>query len=428
MRFRSPWFCGLLAAMVVSLIGSADAAGARTNSSSLNYVAGTVLVKLNPSADVRTFARDNGLDAEPASIEQLDKSSIYRLKIDDGLPPPRKANQLQHDPRVLYAEPNYEAMLPEARLRSIWVVGGDTFEYMAQWAPAKMRLPEAHVLSRGAGVTVAVLDTGVDLKHPTLANQLVAGYDFIDLDDDPSEMHADEATADPTEGSDGTGDAAFGHGTHVAGLIALAAPEARIMPLRTLRSSGIGTLWAQAQALSYAASKGVDVINLSFSFGQSSKLLNDLLAEITCARVSERCQTQERPGIVVVAAAGNSGASNREYPAAEPLPGVLAVGAATSDGMLAPFSTYGSWVNIAAPGDHILSTIPGGGYATWSGTSMAAPLTAGTVALMRSVAPCLRPADAVTRITTTGAPLAGPVRRQVDAAAALASTLLKHED
>jgi subtilisin family serine protease len=121
----------------------------------------------------------------------------------------------------------------------------------------------------------------------------------------------------------------------------------------------------------------------------------------------------------VAAASGNSGDNGREYPAADQLPGVLAVAASTEANTLAYFSTYGSWVQVAAPGDRILSSVPGGGYATWSGTSMAAPLAAGSAALIRAASPSLRPADIVMRIVTTGASLSGLVRRRIDAAAAL---------
>ena len=107
------------------------------------------------------------------------------------------------------------------------------------------------------------------------------------------------------------------------------------------------------------------------------------------------------------------------------LPGVLAVAASTETNTLAGFSTYGSWVQVAAPGERILSSIPGGGYATWSGTSMAAPLAAGSAALVRAAYPSLRPTDIVTRLITTSAPLAGSVRRRVDAAAALRLSVAK---
>jgi subtilisin family serine protease len=122
---------------------------------------------------------------------------------------------------------------------------------------------------------------------------------------------------------------------------------------------------------------------------------------------------------VVVAAAGNSGASIREYPAADNASGLLAVAASTEADALAAFSTYGSWVRVAAPGDRVLSSIPGGKYATWSGTSMAAPIVAGVTALTRAAYPGLRPTDTVTRVATTAAQIKADVRKRVDAAEAV---------
>src|SRR6266540_3126048 len=149
-------------------------------------------------------------------------------------------------------------------------------------------------------------------------------------------------------------------------------------------------------------------------------VLDEILAQVTCtAAIDDDCRAKIRPGAIVAAASGNSGGNDREYPAADLLPGVLAVAASTETNTLADFSTYGSWVQVAAPGDRILSSVPGGGYATWSGTSMAAPLAAGSAALLRAASPGLRPAEVVTRIITTAAPMAGLVRRRVDAAAAL---------
>jgi thermitase len=206
----------------------------------------------------------------------------------------------------------------------------------------------------------------------------------------------------------------------VAGLLALAAPMAALMPVRTLNSAGVGTVWAQMQGLRYAAAHGADVVNLSYSFRTRSRALEEVLAEVTCANAAmSDCRASLRPGMVVIAAAGNSGSSVAEYPAAVSLPAVLAVGASTEAGRLADFSTYGAWVKVAAPGERVLSTIPGGGYATWSGTSMAAPLAAGVVALVWAVRPGLPAAHVVARVTTTAGGLEGAVRRRVDAASAV---------
>jgi subtilisin family serine protease len=392
----------LLSFMLPSLAAKAVAAPPANSSSN------EVLVKLNPSANIHLVAAKHRLKPPHSAADQIDHQPIYRMQIADGASPAAKAAELQTDRMVIYAEQNYVGELPEARQRSSWVVGDGVEGYAAQWAPAALRLPEAHSVSRGANVTVAILDTGVDLSHPALAAQLVPGYDFVDLDDDPSEVGAYGA------------DIAYGHGTHVAGLVALAAPDAKIMPLRTLGPDGIGTIWMQVQAMRYAIDHGANVINLSYSFGNRSKVLDDILAQASCTiAIDNNCRSKIRPGAIITAASGNSGTNDREYPAADQLPGILAVAASTEANTLADFSTYGSWVQVAAPGERILSTVPGGGYATWSGTSMAAPLAAGSAALVRSAYPDMRPVDVVSRIITSAPRIKGLVPRRVDAAAAL---------
>src|SRR5919206_3501667 len=161
--------------------------------------------------------------------------------------------------------------------------GGGAGQYAGQWAPTTLRLKEAHKVTRGAGMIVAVLDTGVDRRHPALAGRLLRGRDFVDDDDDPSEVYP------PGAGNieDARRLGPYGHGTHVAGLVALAAPEAKIMPLRVLDSRGIGNMWVLAEALHYAADPdgdpltddGADVINMSLATANSSRLLHEFVGE-----------------------------------------------------------------------------------------------------------------------------------------------------
>jgi subtilisin family serine protease len=367
------------------------------------YVPNEVIVRLIPPLTgaidplVRALTAQFGLRV----VGQLGTLPIYRLTIVNSLlmTPPTLASILRALPSVLYAEPNYIGQSPVGqRQRSGWAIGGDDQAYHAQWAPETLRLPEAHTVSTGAGVTVAVLDTGVDPNHLALAGHLVQGFDFVDLDADPSE-----------EGTYGL-DSAYGHGTHVAGLIALAAPDASIMPLRILKPDGTGTSWLLAQAIRYAVANNASVVNMSYSVSKRSLLIDNVLD----------LATSLAPSAVMVAAAGNNGPSTtKEYPAAEDKPGLLAVAASTQTDGLADFSTRGLWVDVAAPGEGILSCVPNNGYSTWSGTSMAAPLVAGTAALARSQYPSLTAAQVKMRLVDSSAMIDGQVPHRIDAAQAL---------
>ena len=151
-------------------------------------------------------------------------------------------------------------------------------DYATQWAGDYLGLPAAHTIARGAGVRVAVLDTGIDPLHPAFAGRLLDGYDFVDMDNDPSEVGV--AGTDPI----------FGHGTHVAGLVVLAAPDALILPVRVLDRDGAGNIWVLAEALAYAVNPdgdpstddGVDVINLSLSTQRRTRLIEEIARDVIC--------------------------------------------------------------------------------------------------------------------------------------------------
>jgi thermitase len=260
-----------------------------------------------------------------------------------------------------------------------------------------MRLPQAFRVTRGAGVTVAVLDTGVDTTHPELASHLIGGYDFVDNDSDPSEV-----------GVAGV-DRAYGHGTFVSGLVALAAPDARIMPVRVLDPNGMGDVWRLAKSMVWAAANGADVINLSLGTYTRTHVANELISDLAA----------NGRGIVVVAAAGNAASNIPQFPAGEGGSRVLSVAATTPVDTLATFSDFGSWVDAAAPGVSVWSTVPGGQYATWSGTSMATGLASGEAALVRAAYPSFSAQSVIARIANTAKKISGPVPLRIDAGASV---------
>jgi subtilisin family serine protease len=271
--------------------------------------------------------------------------------------------------------------------------------YAAQPAAQIIRLQDAQNGFRisGTGI-VAVIDTGVDVNHPVLQAVLLPGYDFtrnqpgasewldvsgLQNDNDSSQSQeqgpvlVQQSTAAVLDQStaavlDGGPYSAFGHGTMTTGLVHLVAPKAQILPLKAFSSNGTGYLSNIVAALYYAVQHHANVVNMSFDLTSSSPALTQAAAYANKA------------GVVLVAAAGNESTSSPVYPAA--LDSYVAGIASTSNSdSRSSFSNFGSTdVWIAAPGENIISTFPGGTYASASGTSFSSPITAGTVALMLS--------------------------------------------
>ena len=411
--------CLLRALLAVALcVAGIHAVAARDDAA----LPGEVLVKLRSTQALGPLLDKYQLGV----IGQFGARPIYRLEVTGQASVDHTIAALLLEIDVLLAEPNVVNSSPEARKNAFWAIGSPQ-AYATQWAPAALRLAEAQRVSTGAGVRVAVLDTGVDRQHPALAGRLLPGFDFVDYDNDPSE-----------EGSEADG--AFGHGTHVAGLVALVAPDAMIMPVRVLDPDGQGNAWVLAEALLYAVDPdgdpdtddGAHVINLSLGTTTRTRIFDAAVELATCSAAFDNdladpgydvdaARCSQTRGVIIVAAAGNDGSSAvLEYPAAETgTHGLAAVGASAANMRRASFSNYGSWVRFAAPGEGITSSIPGGGYGTWSGTSMAAPLFAGTAALLRASNPSMKPDDILRRIGSRSAALCGTNLRQIDAAAAL---------
>ena len=271
--------------------------------------------------------------------------------------------------------------------------------YAAQPAAQIIRLQDAQNGFRisGTGI-VAVIDTGVDVNHPVLQAVLLPGYDFtrnqpgasewldvnelqngyIDTnsqDQQPGYVQQstaavlDQSTAAVLDGPDYT---AFGHGTMTSGLVHLVAPKAQILPLKAFSSNGTGYLSNIVAALYYATQHHANVVNMSFDLTSNSPSLTQAVSYANKA------------GVVLVAAAGNEDTSAAVYPAALNNY-VVGIASTTNWDSRSTFSNYGSVdVLIAAPGENVISTFPGGTYASASGTSFSSPLTAGAADLLLS--------------------------------------------
>lgn len=267
----------------------------------------------------------------------------------------------------------------------------------------RLGLDRAWELSRGAGVLVAVVDSGVDYRHPKLARATVAGIQLVAVRD---ARGVEQQPAAPVDCSN--------HGTMVAGLIAArpdtddrvvgVAPEASILPVRLV--DRIEESPALDDAIRLAAGSGARVLNLSFA--------------LPIDRLEVRAAIEEavRNNVVVVAAAGNERQSGppgqRWYPAA--YDGVLAVAALGSDGLPLADSNGGPWVDIAAPGQDLTSTSTGGsGFATASGTSFATALVSGVAALILSRFPDISAAEVRERLIGSAVPVSGTTDERVGA-------------
>jgi subtilisin family serine protease len=398
MATQQPWQRALATLSLIALLSSLTIAGAGASGDlgTPDPVASSqVILKLQNAADLPAVAAQYRLD--PAPLDQLSVAPLYLMRIVDGTAPDVRAAALALDARVAYAEPNVIGSTAEDQGDSSWASGGSAAAYQGQWAPSVIRLPQAFNVTRGAGVTIAVLDTGVDATHPALTAHLVSGYDFVDNDTDPSEVGAIGVSR------------AYGHGTFVTGLVVLAAPDARIMPVRVLDPNGVGDVWRLAKGIVWAANNGADIINLSLSTRTHTHVTNEVIGNLA----------SNGRGVVVVAAAGNAASNIPQFPAAEGGSRVISVGASTSTDSLAPFSDYGSWVRVAAPGVSLWSTVPGGTYASWSGTSMATALVSGEAGLVRASYPTLGAQDVISRIANTSVKISGPVPLRINAGAAV---------
>jgi serine protease len=413
------------------------------------FVPGEIIVRMKDQASpaaatVKNFSAQAQQTATNLGMTSLggarDREMLWKLSDDDnqrqqslqnlGAPPASKTAQAQRQIMSSQAKLTDDTLLAVKALRGRDDVASADLNYIRkistvptdpyfarQWDLPLISLPSAWEVTTGLNSIVAVIDTGALMNHPDLQGQFVPGYDFIRNAYNSND--GDGIDPDPSDPGDNpsTGNHSY-HGTHVAGTIAAisdndkgvagVAWSAKIMPLRVLGIGG-GTDYDISQAVRYASGLSndsgtlpahkADAINLSLGGGGSSASAQLAFHDARAA------------GVIVVAAAGNEASSTPSYPAA--YPGVISVSAVDTQKHLAPYSNFGSTVDVAAPGgdmsvdrngdgftDGILSTLATGdivsgnlsyNYTMYQGTSMATPHMAGVVALMKAVNPSLTP-------------------------------------
>jgi thermitase len=325
------------------------------------YVADELVVGLEPNAPAALASEVMRWVSH--SCERLAPLGASVLRLNRATDAESVRDLLLALPGVRYVERNYLVFTCNDPLSS------------QQWGLTRIQAAQAWAIaSPQRTVYLAIIDTGVDATHPDLAqrvrrysNGTVYGYNTQLNNANTHDFH--------------------GHGTHCAGIaaahtgngvgiagVASTAPV-QIMPVKVLNDQGIGTMTDVARGIIWAADNGAHVLSLSLGGNAGTQQLADAV------------NYAWNRGCVVVAAAGNNGSNAPFYPAA--YENALAVAASDPNDRLTDFSQYGTWVDIAAPGSSILSTVPGNRYEAWSGTSMACPHVAGAAALIWSCVPSL---------------------------------------
>lgn len=317
------------------------------------YVARQVIVRVKPNTDLVERMFNTALRA--VIIGRVNQLNIRQVLLPPNVSVEQAVTLYERQSFVEYAEPNI--------IQHIHYNPNDPM-FASQYAHQRISTPGAWNITKGSPtVKIAIIDTGIFATHPDLQNKILPGYDFVNEDPIPEDNH--------------------GHGTHVAGDAAadtdngvgVAGPgfNCMIIPIKASEQGGLA-LDDIIQSIVWAADQGAHVISMSFGgYGQTQ-------AE------EDAVNYAWNKGSVLLSSSGNDGVTQKSYPAA--FENVIAVGASNQADQQAGFSNYGSdWVDVAAPGVSVLSTVRGGGYEAWDGTSMSCPVAAGVVGLLWSVAP-----------------------------------------
>lgn len=343
---------GLIAATPLAT-AEVPAAGAPATATAPQWVPGRLLVQPRPGLSDEEF--DKVLKGHGAKrVGQIPGIGVHIIQLPPTASEKAVAALLSKNPHIKFAEPDM-ILEPQG-------TANDPY-FPSAWHLPKIGATTAWDSSTGSAITIAILDSGVDASHPDLAGKLVAGWNFYDNNSTTTDV--------------------YGHGTKVAGSaaavtnnslgVAAVAGGAKIMPIRVTDTSGMGYLSYMASGITWAADHGARVANLSFQ------------AAGGYSTIQSAAQYMKNKGGLVTTAAGNTGtAQSFAYSDTN-----IVVSATDSSDNKASFSSYGNFVSVAAPGVSIYSTVKGGSYGAVSGTSFAAPVTAGVVALVMAANPSL---------------------------------------
>jgi subtilisin family serine protease len=326
-------------------------------------------------AQAYELARRHGLVRLRSQNFPLIGATIGLFRIADRRAAETVSRELAADANVRSVQPNFRYVLQDQKSA---LTAGDP----GQYAVAELRLPEAHKLANGANITIAVIDSGIDVKHPELANSIADSFDALGSKEGP---HV--------------------HGTGVAGAIVAharlmgSAPAARILAIRAFGKASSGaesTSFVILRGMDYAAAHGAQIVNMSFAGPK------DALIERGIAALAGK-------GIVMVAAAGNAGAKSPPlYPAANA--NVIAISATDAQDKLFTASNRGGYIAVAAPGVDVFLPAPEEKYQITSGTSFSAAYVSGLAGLMLERNPALKPEELRSILMKTARDLGSPGR------------------
>lgn len=393
---RGKKFAGSIVSASVTLAAALGGGGVSAQTtpdlgSAQAYASGRILVMPRsglPEAALAKILNESG----GGKARRVGKSELRIVDLPRGLEK-QSVEKLARHPHIEFAE--LDRFLPPEFVTNDPYLG-------SQWHVSRVRADIAWDKVQGAGVTIAIIDTGVESSHPDLFSKIVAGWNFFSNTSD---------TSDPYNHGTGVAGAAAAESNNATGVAGISG-QSKIMPIRITDSSGTASLSAMTQAITFAADRGVRVANLSFAAAGSSS-------------VQSAAQYLKSKGGLLFVSAGNYARQETWAPTTS----LIAVSGSTSGDQLASWSSYGGFVSLAAPGVGVYTTTRGAGYASESGTSFASPVAAGVAALVMAANPALTSSQVESILFSTAVDLGAAGRDinfgygRIDAAAAVQKAL-----